>query len=95
MSDGQGIRMLWDNNMACLSKFTRNYNILIQRIDDESPESLVTPQYEKVKECWLSLEDAHDDFIDAIVQDRQLAIPPRMVASRRRLGVLHMRAHCC
>ena len=50
---------------ACLSKFTRNYNILIQRIDDESPESLVTPQYEKVKECWLSLEDAHDDFIAA------------------------------
>ena len=50
---------------ACLSKFTRNYNILIQRIDDQSPVSLVTPQYDKVKECWLNLEDAHDNFIAA------------------------------
>ena len=50
---------------ACLGKFTRNFNLLIQGIDGASLESLVTPQYEKVKECWLKLEDAHDDFLAA------------------------------
>ena len=49
----------------CLSKFTRNFNLLTQSIDNESPESIVTPQYEKMRECWLKLEEAHDDFIAA------------------------------
>ena len=50
---------------ACLGKFISNFNLLIQGIDGASLESLVTPQYEKFKECWLKLEDAHDDFLAA------------------------------
>ena len=50
---------------ACLYKFTRNYNLLIEAINDASPESGVTPQFEKLKECWFKLEEAHDDFITA------------------------------
>ena len=51
--------------ISSLSKFTRNFNLLTKGIDDASPESLVTPQFEKMKDCWLELEEAHDDFIAA------------------------------
>ena len=50
---------------ACLYKFTRNYNLLIEAINAVSPESVVTPQFEKLKECWSKLEEAHDNFITA------------------------------
>ena len=47
----------------CLSNFTRNLNVLNKLIDDSAPETLVTPQYEKLKECWGLLELAHNQFI--------------------------------
>ena len=37
--------------------------MLNKLIDDSSPETVVTPQFEKLKECWGSLEMAHDQFI--------------------------------
>ena len=50
---------------SALQKFTRNLNTLTNRLDSNSPGSLVNPQYDKLKVCYENLEDAHDSFIAA------------------------------
>ena len=47
-----------------LGKFTRNLNTLNDMLDNASPKCIVTPQYEKLCNCWNTLEDAHDAFIE-------------------------------
>ena len=47
-----------------LGNFTRNYNQFESMLNESSPAILVNPQYEKLKDCWESLEAAHDDFLD-------------------------------
>ena len=43
--------------------FTRNLNTLNALLDESAASVLVTPQYEKLKNCWEKLEDAHDDYV--------------------------------
>ena len=45
------------------SNFTRNANTLDRLLDDVAMPELVKPQFETVKSCWQSLENAHDDYI--------------------------------
>ena len=47
-----------------LSNFTRSTNKLEEVINDSSPLVIVTPQYNKVMQCWEKLETAHDEFIE-------------------------------
>ena len=49
---------------VALGKFTRNVNHLTQLIDDNAPQNLVDPQYEKVKDAWENLESAHDAYLE-------------------------------
>ena len=49
-----------------LSKFTKNLNTFNGLLEVNSPKSLVEPQYELVKTCWSTLEDAQDEYLDAI-----------------------------
>ena len=46
------------------SKFTRNYNVLDKLISENAPLELVKPQFEKFKNCWESLELAHDTYLE-------------------------------
>ena len=48
---------------SALSKFTRNLNSLTNLLDSNAPGTLVIPQFEKFKQCYENLEDAHDTFI--------------------------------
>ena len=48
---------------SALRNFTRNLNLLNELFDDAAGNSLVTPQYNKVKSCWERLEEAHDEFM--------------------------------
>ena len=49
-----------------LRNFTRNLNTLNDLFEDSAVNELVTPQYEKVKQCFEKLEDAHDRFISVV-----------------------------
>ena len=48
---------------SALRNFTRNLNLINDLFDDAAGNSLVTPQYNKVKSCWERLEEAHDKFM--------------------------------
>ena len=52
-----------------LSKFTRNLNSFTKLLEDNSPKSLVDPQFETVNSCWKVLEDVHDDYIAVTDED--------------------------
>ena len=58
--------------------FTRNLNTLLQMIDDESPECIVTPQYLKLQSCWNKLEEAQDQFIESLNEDLDDDAPEMM-----------------
>ena len=45
-------------------KFTRQEKLLTELLDNSAPEAIVTPQYEKFVQCWNSLEDAHDSYME-------------------------------
>ena len=47
-----------------LSNHTRNVNIFIGLLNDAASSILVTPQFEKVVNCWEKLETARDIFIE-------------------------------
>ena len=51
---------------TALRNFTRKLNSLNELLDDGAVSSLVCPLYEKVKDFWEKLEDAHDAFIGAV-----------------------------
>ncbi len=49
---------------AAKGKFTRQETHLTEMINNKSAKVIVTPQYEKFVECWNSLEDAHDGYME-------------------------------
>ena len=49
--------------------FTRNLNTLLQMIENESPENVVTPQYTKLQTYYNKLEEAHECFIESLDED--------------------------
>ena len=51
--------------ITALSNFTRNLNKLKKFIDSSAGATIVTPQYERVIQCWTKLEDSHDTFLEA------------------------------
>ena len=48
-----------------LSNFTRNINKLNRLLDEAAPSVLVTPQFEKVKDCYGKLKYARNEFLAA------------------------------
>ena len=46
-----------------LKNFTKYLNTFNELLDDESPTTLVSPQFEKLKGCLEKLEDAQDAFL--------------------------------
>ena len=46
------------------SKFTRQESLLTEMLDNKAAKVIVSPQYEKLIECWNGLEEAHDNYIE-------------------------------
>ena len=57
-----------------LGNLTRSIKKLNEHIGIPSPESIVTPLYEKMMNCWEKLEEAQDSFI--LVTDIDVATDP-------------------
>ena len=51
------------NRTQALSKFSRNLKSFTKLLEDNSPKSLVVPQFEVVNSCWKVLEDVHDEYL--------------------------------
>ena len=49
---------------AAKGKFTRQETHLRELIDNAAAKAIVTPQYEKFVQCWNSLEEAHDNYME-------------------------------
>ena len=47
-----------------LSNFTRNVNSFNNLVKNSAPSSIVKPQFDKVLNCWDTLEKAQDSFIE-------------------------------